>query len=155
MKYVTFEVPGQPHGKARHRDARTERGRTVRYTPIKTKNYEHLVRMSFIAQLPGFDRIEEEVYLGIVAFFKIPKSTTKNLRAAMLQNEVCPKIKPDRDNIEKAICDALNGLAYRDDEQVVDGPIMKRYSDHPKVVVRIAWGKAGPWGLPDWAKDSF
>ena len=41
------------------------------------------------------------------------------------------------DNIEKAIMDALNGLAWNDDAQVVQKFAMKVYSDDPRVVVEI------------------
>ena len=29
-----------------------------------------------------------------------------------------PTLKPDADNIAKAVCDALNGIAYKDDKQI-------------------------------------
>jgi len=37
--------------------------------------------------------------------------------------------KPDRDNLVKAVQDALNGVAWRDDSQVCTGAIHKRYAD--------------------------
>ncbi len=37
-------------------------------------------------------------------------------------------VKPDRDNVEKAICDALKGIVWKDDNQVCDGPIRKMYA---------------------------
>jgi Holliday junction resolvase RusA-like endonuclease len=45
--------------------------------------------------------------------------------------------KPDGDNVLKIIADALNGIAYYDDTQVVSQSITKEYSLEPKVVVRI------------------
>ena len=38
-----------------------------------------------------------------------------------------PSVKPDRDKLERAILDALTGLAFFDDAQVVAGPTVKRY----------------------------
>lgn len=46
--------------------------------------------------------------------------------------------KKDRDNLEKAVMDALNGLAYLDDKQVVTGPVHVAYaagSESPGVVI--------------------
>lgn len=37
----------------------------------------------------------------------------------------------------KIICDALNGIAYRDDAQVVHLAVSKWYDDEPEVVVEI------------------
>jgi Holliday junction resolvase RusA-like endonuclease len=44
--------------------------------------------------------------------------------------------KPE-DNIGKVICDALNGLAWYDDTQVVEAYVIKRYADIPMVRVMI------------------
>ena len=49
-----------------------------------------------------------------------------------------PTRKPDFDNIGKIICDALNGIAYRDDAQIVDALVRKFYSDTPRVIVEIS-----------------
>jgi len=37
----------------------------------------------------------------------------------------------------KIIADALNGIAYKDDSQIVKADITKIYSDEPKVEVEI------------------
>ena len=50
--------------------------------------------------------------------------------------EYYPTKKPDADNIAKVVCDALNGLAYKDDAQVIDLTVHKRFGD-PKVIVKI------------------
>jgi len=57
----------------------------------------------------------------------------------MLMGFARPKKKPDCDNIAKIICDALNGIVYHDDSQVVDLEIRKYYSDEPKVKIRMEW----------------
>ena len=50
---------------------------------------------------------------------------------------IFPTKKPDTDNIAKAILDALNGLAYYDDAQVVNLEVQKRYSNEPRAEVFI------------------
>ena len=55
----------------------------------------------------------------------------------MLEKKIRPTKKPDWDNVGKVICDSLNGIAYRDDAQVVDSMVRKFYSEDPKVVVTI------------------
>lgn len=45
--------------------------------------------------------------------------------------------KPDRDNLEKGICDALNKIVWKDDGQVCDGRTRKFYSSEPRVEIEI------------------
>ena len=45
--------------------------------------------------------------------------------------------KPDWDNIAKVICDALNGIAWVDDSQIVSGTVAKYYAEESKVLVFI------------------
>ena len=73
----------------------------------------------------------------VMAYYTIPKSISKKKRQAMLDHKVRPTKKPDFDNIGKVICDSLNGIAYRDDAQIVDAQVRKFYSDTPRVVVII------------------
>jgi Holliday junction resolvase RusA-like endonuclease len=46
---------------------------------------------------------------------------------------------PDLDNLEKAVLDAMNGVAYEDDRFVVAKNAQKRYvrRDEPRVCVRV------------------
>lgn len=129
-----FEVMGMPQGKAR---ARTGKGYS--YTPEKTVLYENLIKTSFLAadnKKTFFDGEPVEMY--ITALFPIPKSTTKKDRERIRNKELFPTKKPDADNIAKVICDALNGVAYHDDTQVVKLSVRKAYTeDEPKVVVAM------------------
>jgi Holliday junction resolvase RusA-like endonuclease len=56
----------------------------------------------------------------------------------MLDNKIYPTIKPDTDNIAKSILDSLNGIAYKDDKQVVKLTVEKRYDEIPSVSVWIS-----------------
>lgn len=49
-----------------------------------------------------------------------------------------PTTKPDGDNILKVVLDALNGLAYDDDRQVVKMCIIKVYGANPGLVVKVS-----------------
>lgn len=76
------------------------------------------------------------VFIAITAYHPIPKSANKADRAAMESNARLPMRKPDADNIGKIILDALNGVAYKDDSQVVGLLVLKRYGE-PRVEVNI------------------
>lgn len=55
----------------------------------------------------------------------------------MLDNVIRPTKKPDWDNIGKIVCDALNKTAFHDDAQIVDGSVIKCYSEQPRIEVEI------------------
>lgn len=59
----------------------------------------------------------------------------------MESGRIRPIIKPDTDNIIKAVLDALNGLAYEDDSEVVSVTAKKYYSAEPRVEVALSDGK--------------
>lgn len=133
---IRFEVCGEPQGKARPRVIRNRNGTVRAYTPQKTKDYEWEIAKAYIAA--AGDRIcVGAVEISIDATMRIPKSTSKKMREKMLRDQVMPQKKPDVDNIAKAVCDALNGIAYRDDSQVTLLVAKKRYGDEPKIKVSI------------------
>lgn len=126
---MEFTVIGQPQGKARARtflDKRT--GRMTSVTPQKTKDYENLIKWSYKAA-KGQSFGAGAIRVGINAFYEIPKSFTKTKRTAAILGELRPMVKPDGDNIIKAVLDALNGVAYNDDKQVVCVFCEKFYSE--------------------------
>lgn len=134
---IYFVVKGKPQGKERPRfDSR----RKITYTPAKTKNYEALVRTSYLFQcrneIPIYGAVKAEIY----AYFPIPKSANKRECEKMLSGELRPTVKPDMDNIIKAILDALNGYAYKDDAAVISVIAEKRYSATPRVEVILVNG---------------
>lgn len=134
---VKFIILGEPNGKGRPKfDTRGPYVRAV--TPKKTANYEALVKMEYQAQCDGF-MFGRDAALGmlVTAYKPIPQSVSNRRRGKMLDNEIRPVKKPDWDNIGKIICDALNKIAYHDDAQIVDGRVVKRYSERPRVEVEI------------------
>lgn len=129
-----FEVPGEVVGKARPR-MNTYTGKA--YTPTKTKNYEYGIRQWFVLNYPRFEQIENRVKVTIIAYFDIPKSTSKKKMVEMLNGNISPTKKPDIDNITKIILDAMNKFAFKDDTQVTKLEVEKKYADVPKVYVKI------------------
>jgi Holliday junction resolvase RusA-like endonuclease len=129
---LIFVVPGLPQGKGR---ARFGNGRA--YTPAKTVAYEGLVAMAGHQAMNGRPLIEGPVYMLVNAFFPIPKSWSKAKREAALTGTVWHTGKPDGDNILKAVGDALNEVAFKDDSQVAFAKITKRYAETARVEVMI------------------
>ena len=46
-------------------------------------------------------------------------------------------VKPDVDKVLRATLDALTGIAYEDDAQVVDAHPVKRYGPRPETILQI------------------
>ncbi|MBS5782200.1 MAG: RusA family crossover junction endodeoxyribonuclease [Faecalispora jeddahensis] len=65
------------------------------------------------------------------------RSKSKRVKAEMLSGMLRPAKKPDRDNIVKIICDALNELAYKDDAKIVTTQIAKYYAEASRTFVKI------------------
>ena len=127
---IEFIIPGQPQGKAR---ARTTRHGT--YTPENTVLYENFIKICYRQKSRNYT--EKPLHISIVANFEPTKSASKVQRQAMLSGLIKPTKKPDIDNIAKVVLDALNGIAYKDDTQVIRLELIKRYSDRAEVSVHI------------------
>lgn len=130
-------MPGPPKGKARARTVRTRGGQTFSYTPEGTVLYENLIKISFSQTGERPFRAEEYLRVAIMAYYPVPKSTSKKKATEMIAGYIRPAKKPDIDNVIKSILDALNGVAYHDDTQVVAVFAEKYYSDTPRVEVEI------------------
>lgn len=131
-KFADIQV--EPQGKARPRF--TKKGRA--YTPQQTKDYEDLIKYEFIRQC-GNNPTDKPVSLSVTAYFKIPKGTSKIKSKKMASGLIKPTKKPDADNIIKAVADALNGIAYLDDKQIVECSCYKKYDFAGSVEITVIY----------------
>lgn len=135
---IDFTIPGPPKGKERPRVS-TRNGKPRAYTPKGTADYERLVRTSYALQCGERAPYPESAPLTalITTAFPIPRKASKKIKEQMLRNEIRPTKKPDADNIAKAVLDALNGVAYADDKQIVFLGVSKIFSEEPYTQVTI------------------
>ena len=131
---MRFTVPGLPVAKQRPRWKKVG-DRVITYTPGKTVDYEHLVGWSFLEA--GGKPTESMVKLRMTAVMQAPVSWSKKRRTAVTEGKERPKTRPDLDNLIKSVMDGLNGVAYRDDKQVVMIEAEKIYGNPPRVEVEI------------------
>jgi Holliday junction resolvase RusA-like endonuclease len=131
---LTFTVPGQPVAKARARTV-VNRGRVHSFTPAKTANYENLVRMAFVEKYPNHVPIEGPIQAVVFAYFQMPKCF--RAKDGSRPEDISHTKRPDGDNIAKSIFDAGNGVIWRDDSQISDLAVIKRYSANPRVEISI------------------
>ena len=116
-----------------HKPALKDRG-----TPEKTVLYENLIKTCF-QQKYGQKRFSDDAYVvaNILAYFEPPKSISKKKRAEMLEGKIWPAKKPDSDNIAKVVLDALNGIAYHDDTQIIKLSVTKAYKEEAYLSVTL------------------
>lgn len=88
-------------------------------------------------KMVGKKPIEGAVFISFIVYMPIPTSQTKKWKAAALRNDIYPTVKPDLDNLVKAVLDAINGIVFIDDKQIVDLIVKKRYSDKPRINVAV------------------
>ena len=132
MNPIRIELAGEPRGKGRPR--MTKGG--VAYTPKETRNYEAALRYAAQQVMAGRTPMDGPVLLIVEAYMPIPQSTTKRDRARIAAGTLFPAKKPDPDNILKCM-DALNGIAFGDDRQVVELRLSKRYDERPRLVIIV------------------
>ena len=137
---IMFTVPGQPHGKGRPRFAR--RGNFVKtYTDAKTSSYEDQIRFYALQAMGSSEPLKTALEAFIYVRLPVPKSYPKKRVAACLSGLERPCKKPDIDNIAKTYLDAMNGVIFKDDTQVVDLHVKKVYSAVAGVDVAIMEAK--------------
>lgn len=137
---VHFVISAEPEGKARPRV--TSRGT---YTPRKTRAYEQMVQVEYRRQCGTTCFAGKPLRVYIRAYCKIPDSAAKRQRERMLAGRTFPTKKPDADNIAKAVLDALNGIAYTDDAQVIGLDVSKYWCAEPRTEV---WITDDVFGVP-------
>lgn len=136
LKPVSFVVPGEAVGKGRPRVS-TIGGHARMFTPQKTANYETLIAMAAQQAMSGRELIGGPVMMEMKIIVSVAASWSKKKTAEALAGDVMPTKKPDADNVLKAICDGINGIVFKDDVQVVNVSLSKRFGEIPGVSVRV------------------
>jgi len=135
MFIVNFEIPGDPVPKGRPRFAR--RGTFVQtYTDSKTLEYETLVGFKARQAIGASEPLKGHLTVFLYLRYAVPTSYSKKRTEACLNGLEYPK-RVDLDNCYKSITDAMNGIVYADDSQIVEAHILKCYALEPGANVMI------------------
>jgi len=129
---IKLTVPGEPKGKQRPRWHKYGT-----YTPTETVNYETYIKELFTIDYPNFIPMEGALRMELHIFLSIPKSTSNKKKELMKIGTILPIKKPDYDNVEKVVGDALEKLAYKNDSQIVTSLTIKEYSERPRLEIII------------------
>ena len=137
-KIVTFEIDQIG---TKERTGQVRRGRrTIRYSPKDTKAYEQ--RIAWLAQQAlGEDRAswcKEGAFVVDIKIYKtVPVSRPKIYAQMALAGKIRPIARPDIDNTMKAILDAVKGILWRDDTQVVGLHTDRYYAETERIIVTV------------------
>lgn len=122
---VTFHVHGAPVQQGSTKGFVNKRSGRVQIThdnkaPLKSWRQD----VAACAAEAGVVQLEGPVRVEATFRFVRPASVTAKKRPL-------PEVKPDLDKLARALLDALTGIAYRDDAQVVALDVQKLYADQP------------------------
>ena len=108
----------------------------IAYTPKKTRDYEN--KLAFLAAevMKDSPLLEGPLWVCVRVSVSIPESWSKKKRALALAGEIKPIGRPDLDNYIK-ILDALNGIVWKDDSQIVEISAFKYYGEKPRLFLDI------------------
>lgn len=127
-KSTSIIVKGVPVAKLRQRF-----GKGHAYTPKKTADQEELIKWEYLRQ--GRTKFDGPLEVKCWFIYEPPKSISKKRRAAMIGT---PRTaKPDNDNLVKLCLDALNGIAYTDDNRIWKITSQKVYGEEAMTIILI------------------
>jgi Holliday junction resolvase RusA-like endonuclease len=96
-------------------------------------NAETMIRLTAAQLFPA--PYDGPVSIDVLAVFAPPASWSK-----AKTNRTLGKLhiqRPDFDNLQKTICDALSGVAYRDDGQIGEARCRKVWGQVAKTVITV------------------
>ena len=137
LKVISIMFPTIPQPKLRPRFAIVH-GHVETYTPAKTKVFEAYVAAYYKKMTEGY-KFDQGTPLAVTILFAmpVPSSKTKKTKKDMIDGRIQHTVKPDLDNLSKALLDALNGVAWHDDSQIVQLNVQKIYSEQPHIFLSI------------------
>lgn len=134
-RVVTFTIPGRPRTK-NARKAFVVGGKARVVESKRTRKNESDVRVLAAQHAPD-KPFSGPVCLKVVFCFVPPKSTPKWKREAMLEARHQHVKRPDIENMVKLVNDALQGVFYHDDSQVMELEAAKEYGEVNQTVVTV------------------
>jgi Holliday junction resolvase RusA-like endonuclease len=102
------------------------------------EKYQESIKAMALAQTKPSQRNQSGMLFVSVEFvYSWPKTWAKG-RLAKAQESICYRIaRPDVDNLCKGVFDALNGLIWVDDSQIVAIHAWKRYGYVDAIIMRV------------------
>jgi len=130
-KKIDAVIYVEPIGKGRPRLKGLRDGRVIAYTPAKTRATEALIQATIRGVVMEKGRFPDDMPLkmDLVLYRLRPKSLPKKVKI--------PVTKPDWDNGGKLVSDALEKFIYRNDSQITDARVRKRFGGPPRIEITL------------------
>lgn len=133
---IYFVVEGEPIPWRRPRfNGKTK----VIFEDSKVKDFKARVQTAYYDEIqyqPMRFEKDEPIEMVVNFYLQTPKSVSKKTLFNLI-TKLRPTKRPDGDNLYKGVADALNGIAYPDDSQIVSGTFRKFWSEQPKTEITI------------------
>lgn len=107
------------------------------YEPASITLYKRVVAATYQSYFGAVKPTEKAIAVDVVFYRPIQKYLSKREHAKRVNGEHLPVVKPDVDNYVKAVLDALNGVAFKDDSQIIKLKAQKLYSENPRTEIEI------------------
>lgn len=135
---ISIQIDGDPVAWARPRLSQKRF-----FTDPTRKAYEDLIKLRATEAITakGYGPISKDCGVAVViqCFLRRPKNHFDKHGNVKIQYYRSAVVKPDVDNLEKIVYDALKGIAYVDDCQIVESSAVKYWcnDDNPKTNIYI------------------
>lgn len=137
MRQIEFFVAMEPVAQGRPRFTQFA-NHTKAYDPQKSRDAKSYIRLAASEAMGQEAPLEGALRLLIVTQRPTPKSASQRKIREMLSGIIMPTTKPDVSNYQKLVEDALNGVVWRDDSQLVDCRSIKKYSIKPGFFIQVS-----------------
>jgi Holliday junction resolvase RusA-like endonuclease len=137
--FLKITLPGQPVPKGRPRARIAYRGKKPFisfYQPPETVAYEQRLAQEAFLLVRGRCLLSGALCLEMKVYIAPPKSWSAKKTGLAIKGEILPTSRPDADNYLKII-DALNGVVWEDDAQIVKMSVEKHYSTDPRLEIDV------------------
>jgi Holliday junction resolvase RusA-like endonuclease len=130
MDGITFVVEGQPVPQPRPRTVNV-RGRSMSFVPRGHPIHAYRQAVAIMARAAGLREHPGQVEVAML--FVVARPPSHWTKTGLAKSAPRWLGKPDGDNLQKGVLDALIGVAYADDSQVARWSGSKRYADRGEI----------------------
>lgn len=134
---IGFTVYAEPVAQGRPKFT-TIGGHARAYDPKKSSDYKQYIALA-ASQAILQEPLQGALSLSLRIYRSMPKSFSKKSQERAEAGIIRPITKPDTDNYVKCVKDALKGIVWQDDSQVVayKEPFGKYYSIRPRIEIEV------------------
>jgi Holliday junction resolvase RusA-like endonuclease len=126
---IEFFVDGIPAAQGRPRAFKLPTGQIRMYDPKKSRSWKENVAICASIVVGSKLPIEGAIQATLNFYLPWPKSDKKKVKPHT--------VKPDAENLSKAVCDALEGIGYKNDSQITVLKVTKQYGNRPGVSIKL------------------